>query len=224
MIDWGLVLESTKETILITFISTFLAYLVGLPLGVILNATSSKGVYPNRIFNSVLSIIVNVLRSIPCLIIVVLAMPISRAIFDRATGKWYTMIIPLFLTSFAYVARVVEQSLSEVDSGKFEAIRSLGASNSQLIFKVAIPESAPSLIVGLSVTMVSILGYTSFAYNIGAGGLISQIWTFYTRNTGNYASEWMFWIMIIFVVLIVQIVQEVGLFISRKIDKRRKLR
>lgn len=224
MIDWGLVLESTKETILITFISTFLAYLVGLPLGVILNATSSKGVHPNRIINSVLSIIVNVLRSIPCLIIVVLAMPISRAIFDRATGKWYTMIIPLFLTSFAYVARVVEQSLSEVDSGKFEAIRSLGASNSQLIFKVAIPESAPSLIVGLSVTMVSILGYTSFAYNIGAGGLISQIWTFYTRNTGNYASEWMFWIMIIFVVLIVQIVQELGLFISRKIDKRRKLR
>ena len=224
MIDWGLVLESTKETILITFISTFLAYLVGLPLGVILNATSSKGVHPNRILNSVLSIIVNVLRSIPCLIIVVLAMPISRAIFDRATGKWYTMIIPLFLTSFAYVARVVEQSLSEVDSGKFEAIRSLGASNSQLIFKVAIPESAPSLIVGLSVTMVSILGYTSFAYNIGAGGLISQIWTFYTRNTGNYASEWMFWIMIIFVVLIVQIVQELGLFISRKIDKRRKLR
>lgn len=224
MIDWGLVLESTKETILITFISTFLAYLVGLPLGVILNATSSKGVHPNRIINSVLSIIVNVLRSIPCLIIVVLAMPISRAIFDRATGKWYTMIIPLFLTSFAYVARVVEQSLSEVDSGKFEAIRSLGASNSQLIFKVAIPESAPSLIVGLSVTVVSILGYTSFAYNIGAGGLISQIWTFYTRNTGNYTSEWMFWIMIIFVVLIVQIVQELGLFISRKIDKRRKLR
>lgn len=224
MIDWGLVLESTKETILITFISTFLAYLVGLPLGVILNATSSKGVHPNRIINSVLSIIVNVLRSIPCLIIVVLAMPISRAIFDRATGKWYTMIIPLFLTSFGYVARVVEQSLSEVDSGKFEAIRSLGASNSQLIFKVAIPESAPSLIVGLSVTLVSILGYTSFAYNIGAGGLISQIWTFYTRNTGNYASEWMFWIMIIFVVLIVQIVQELGLFISRKIDKRRKLR
>lgn len=224
MIDWGLVLESTKETILITFISTFLAYLVGLPLGVILNATSSKGVHPNRIINSVLSIIVNVLRSIPCLIIVVLAMPISRAIFDRATGKWYTMIIPLFLTSFAYVARVVEQSLSEVDSGKFEAIRSLGASNSQLIFKVAIPESAPSLIVGLSVTVVSILGYTSFAYNIGAGGLISQIWTFYTRNTGNYASKWMFWIMIIFVVLIVQIVQELGLFISRKIDKRRKLR
>ena len=224
MIDWGLVLESTKETILITFISTFLAYLVGLPLGVILNATSPKGVHPNRIANSTLSIIVNVLRSIPCLIIVVLAMPISRAIFDRATGKWYTMIIPLFLTSFAYVARVVEQSLSEVDSGKFEAIRSLGASNSQLIFKVAIPESAPSLIVGLSVTMVSILGYTSFAYNIGAGGLISQIWTYYTRNTGNYASEWMFWIMIIFVVLIVQIVQELGLFISRKIDKRRKLR
>ena len=224
MIDWGLVLESIKETILITFISTFLAYLVGLPLGVILNATSSKGVHPNRIVNTVLSIIVNVLRSIPCLIIVVLAMPISRAIFDRATGKWYTMIIPLFLTSFAYVARVVEQSLSEVDSGKFEAIRSLGASNSQLIFKVAIPESAPSLIVGLSVTMVSILGYTSFAYNIGAGGLISQIWTYYTRNTGNYASEWMFWIMIIFVVLIVQIVQELGLFISRKIDKRRKLR
>ena len=157
MIDWNIVGEAIKETILITLISTTLAYLVGLPLGVVLNATSPKGVRPNKVINTILSVIVNVLRSIPCLIIVVLTMPISRAILGRATGAWYTMIIPLFLTSFAYVARVVEQSLSEVDTGKIEAIRSLGASNSQLIFKVSIPEAGPSLLVGLSVTMVSIL-------------------------------------------------------------------
>ena len=224
MIDLNIVGEAIKETILITLISTTLAYLVGLPLGVVLNATSPKGVRPNKVINTILSVIVNVLRSIPCLIIVVLTMPISRAILGRATGAWYTMIIPLFLTSFAYVARVVEQSLSEVDTGKIEAIRSLGASNSQLIFKVSIPEAGPSLLVGLSVTMVSILGYTSFAYNIAAGGLIAEIWSFYTKNTGNYTAEWMFWIMIIFVVIIVQVIQELGLFISRKIDKRRKLR
>jgi D-methionine transport system permease protein len=126
------------ETFLVVVISTFLSYLVGLPLGVLLNISSKEGIKPNKWLNRILGLIINVLRSIPCLIIIVLALPITRAIFGRGTGAWYIMIIPLFLTSFAYVARVVEQSLAEVDLGVIEAARSMGATNIQIIKTISI--------------------------------------------------------------------------------------
>lgn len=211
------------ETLGMTFISCAIAYLFGLPMGVLLNVTSSKGIMPCKWLNSILSIIINVLRSIPCLIIVVLLTTTVRGIFGRATGAWYTIIVPLVVTSFGFVSRMVEQSLSEVDRGKIEAIESLGATKFQIIMKVLLPETKASLISGLAVTLVSILGYTSFAYNIGAGGLIAGIWTFFSKNTGSYLSNPFFWIMIIFVVIIVQVIQETGLLISKKIDKRRIL-
>ena len=198
------------ETLGMTFISCALAYLFGLPMGILLNVTSSKGIMPCKWLNTILSLIINVLRSIPCLIIVVLLMQTGRDVFGKATGEWYTIIIPLFVTSFGFVSRMVEQSLSEVDNGKIEAVQSLGATRA-------------SLISGLAVTLVSILGYTSFAYNIGAGGLIAGIWKFYSKNTGDYLSEPFFWIMIVIVILIVQGIQELGLLISKKIDKRRIL-
>ena len=211
------------ETLGMTFISCAIAYLFGLPMGVLLNVTSSKGIMPCKWLNSILSIIINVLRSIPCLIIVVLLTTTVRGIFGRATGAWYTIIVPLVVTSFGFVSRMVEQSLSEVDRGKIEAIESLGATKFQIIMKVLLPETKASLISGLAVTLVSILGYTSFAYNIGAGGLIAGIWTFFSKNTGSYLNNPFFWIMIIFVVIIVQVIQETGLLISKKIDKRRIL-
>ena len=211
------------ETLGMTFISCAIAYLFGLPMGVLLNVTSSKGIMPCKWLNSILSVIINVLRSIPCLIIVVLLTSTVRGIFGRATGAWYTIIVPLVVTSFGFVSRMVEQSLSEVDRGKIEAIESLGATKFQIIMKVLLPETKASLISGLAVTLVSILGYTSFAYNIGAGGLIAGIWTFFSKNTGSYLSNPFFWIMIIFVVIIVQVIQETGLLISKKIDKRRIL-
>ena len=212
------------ETIGMTFISTIIAYLIGMPIGIILNITASGGLNPNKWVNKILGIIVNILRSIPCLIIVVILMPVVRSIFGKATGAWYTMIIPLLVASFGYVARMVEQSLSEVSSGKIEAVKSLGASNFQIIYKVLIPEAKSSLISGLAVVLVSILGYTSFAYNIGAGGLISGIWIYYSRNTGSYLESWYFWILIIIVIIIVQIIQEAGLKIAKKIDRRKMLR
>lgn len=211
------------ETLGMTFISCAIAYLFGLPMGVLLNVTSSKGIMPCKWLNSILSIIINVLRSIPCLIIVVLLTSTVRGIFGRATGAWYTIIVPLVVTSFGFVSRMVEQSLSEVDRGKIEAIESLGATKFQIIMKVLLPETKASLISGLAVTLVSILGYTSFAYNIGAGGLIAGIWTFFSKNTGSYLSNPFFWIMIVLVVIIVQVIQETGLLISKKIDKRRIL-
>lgn len=119
---------------------------------------------------------------------------------------------------------MVEQSLAEVPAGEIEAVRSLGATDFQLIIKVLLPEAKASLITGVAVVAVSILGYSSFAYNIGAGGLISGIYTYYTRNTGNYLASWQFWLLIVIVVIIVQLVQEAGLKIAKKTDKRRTLK
>ena len=106
------------ETLGMTFISCGLAYLLGLPMGILLNVTSKKGIMPCKWLNSILSLVINILRSIPCLIIVVLLMQTVRDIFGRATGEWYAIIIPLFVTSFGFVSRMVEQSLAEVDNGK----------------------------------------------------------------------------------------------------------
>ena len=223
MIEGYNVLKAFYETVLMTVISTSLAYLVGLPLGVLLNITSKNGLRPNKLINTILGIIVNFLRSIPCLILTVILIPLNRSIFGTASGSFYTMIIPLFFSSFAYVSRIVEQSLNEVDNGEIEAIRSLGASDFFIIRKVLLVEARSSLVLGIGVTLVNVIGYTSFAYNLGAGGLISQIWSYYTKHTSDFTSTFLFWFLIILVVLIVQLFQELSLFISKKIDKRRKL-
>ncbi len=209
------------ETILMTVIATGCTYIIGIPLGLILNITSSKGICQNRIVNILLSTIVNILRSIPCLIVVVLMMPMVRSIFGVGTGRWYTILIPLIFTSIGFVSRMVEQSLRDVDYGKIEAVKSLGATNFQIITKVLLPEARASLIGGVAVVMVSIIGYTSFAYNIGAGGLIAGLWQFYAKNPGNYLKEPIFWVLIIIIVILVWLIQEFGLFISKKLDKRR---
>ncbi|MCI1735500.1 MAG: ABC transporter permease subunit [Bacilli bacterium] len=214
----------TWETMLMTFLSTALSYLVGLPLGVLLSATSKNGIHPRRILNTVLGVIVNFLRSIPCLILIVVLLPVSRAIVGRGTGEWYTMIIPLFFSSFAFVARLVEQSLSDVDAGEVEAVRSLGANDWQLITKVILPEARSSLLMGVAVTLVNVIGYTAFAYNIGAGGLISQIYNFYVGHTPDFLTYGVFWVMIVLVVVLVQVIQEAGLFLAKKLDKRRKIK
>lgn len=216
--------EITYETLLMTIISTFLAYLIGLPLGVLLKVTGKNGLHENKILNSIVGIIVNFLRSVPCLILTVILLPLNRIILGRGTGTWYTMIIPLFFSTFAYVARIVEQSLNDVDNGEIEAIKSMGASNFFLIRKVLLPEARSSLILGVSITLVNVLGYTSFAYNIGAGGIISEIWSYYAHNTSTFTTSWIFWLMIVIVVILVGILQETGLFLSKKFDKRRKIR
>lgn len=224
MVDNVNIWKATYSTILMTLISTALAYLVGLPLGILLNVTGKNGIHKNRILNLILGFIVNFLRSVPCLILTVILIPLNRIIVGRGSGKWYTMVIPLFFSTFAYVARIVEQSLSDVDNGEIEAIRSLGASDYQIITKVIVPEARPSLLMGVAVTLVNVIGYTSFAYNIGAGGLISEVWSFYSRHTADFLSRFVFWLMIFIVVVLVQLIQELGLYLTKRIDKRRKIR
>jgi D-methionine transport system permease protein len=140
-------LLQTLQTLGVVLISTLLAYIVGVPLGILLNTSSKDGIRPNKALNFILGLIINIVRSIPCLIIIVIALPLTRSVFGRGTGAWYVLIIPLFLSSFAYVARVVELSLAEVDKGVVEAARSMGASDFQIISKVLLKESRSSLMV-----------------------------------------------------------------------------
>lgn len=214
----------TGETLTMTFLSTLFAYILGLPCGVLLNVTSKNGIKPCKWINFIVGLIVNVLRSVPCLIVIVLCIPWTRAWFGKGTGEWFTIIIPMTVCAFGLVSRMVEQSLAEVPAGEIEAVKSLGATDFQLITKVILPEAKASLITGVAVVAVSVLGYTSFAYNIGAGGLVSGIYTFYSRNTGDYLSSAFFWILIVIVVVIVQLIQEAGLKIAKLTDKRRTLK
>ena len=217
------VMIAFAETLLMTGISVVLAYLVGLPLGLLLYATGKNGLIKNKVLNNIIGGIVNILRSIPCLLLIVLLMPLTRLVLRFGTGHWYSIIIPLFFASFPFVARLVEQSLSEVDAGTIEASKSLGASNFQIMKKVLLVEARPSLIGGVAVAAVSILGYTAFAFDISAGGLIAKAYSIYTQNT---ADPWNYKIclLIVLIVVIVQVIQETGLYISRKIDKRRKVK
>ena len=214
----------TGETLAMTFLSTLFAYILGLPCGVLLNMTSKNGIKPCKWINFIVGLIVNVLRSVPCLIVIVLCIPWTRAWFGKGTGEWFTIIIPMTVCAFGLVSRMVEQSLAEVPAGEIEAVKSLGATDFQLITKVILPEAKASLITGVAVVPVSVLGYASFAYNIGAGGLVSGIYTFYSRNTGDYLSSAFFWVLIVIVVIIVQLIQEAGLKIAKLTDKRRTLK
>lgn len=204
-----------------TLIATALAYLVGLPLGVLLYNTGKKGLHPNRVINFIIGVLVNVLRSIPCLILIIILIPLTRGVFGRATGQWYTMIIPLFFASFAYVSRVVESSLNEVDQGVIEAAKSMGASSWQIIWKVLIRESRSSLLNGVCIVTISVLGYTAFAYDFGAGGLIARAYSIYHNSPMTYLSRPEIWVILILIVAVVQIIQEAGLLLAKKTDKRR---
>lgn len=215
------ILKMVGETVGTTLIATLFAYLLGLPVGVLLNVTKKTGLKPRTWVNTLVGLVVNILRSIPCLIVIVICIPATRVLFGIGTGEWYTILIPLTICAFGFVARMVEQSLAEVSLGKIEAAKALGATNFQIVTKVLLPEARASLATGVAVVAVSVLGYTSFAYNIGAGGLISAIYTYYTRHTGDYMTSALFWILIVLTVLIVQGIQELGLFVAKKIDKRK---
>lgn len=218
--NWIQLLEALKDTLLMTVISTAIAYVIGLPIGVLLYITGKKGLVPNPIVNTIVGTIVNIFRSIPCLLLIIILIPVTNVIFGKGSwsGNWYSMIVPLVFASFAFIARMVEQSLSEVNTGVIEAARSLGANDFQIIMKVLLSEAKPSLISGFAVTVVSIIGYTSFAGYIAGGGLIVEAF-----NLGYWGTNKLgMWICILFVVLVVQLIQEGGLLISKKIDKRRK--
>ncbi len=205
------------ETLYLTFVSTFIAYLIGIPLGVLLNITSKNGIHPNKWINVPLGFIVNVFRSMPFIVLMVALLPISDLIVGKTYGN-EAMIITLIIAAAPYIARMVESSLKEVEYGVVEAASSMGASNWQIITKVLLPEAKPSLIVGAVISIVTVLGYSAMSSTIAGGGL-GAIAIVYGHQRLN---DDVIWFCVILIIIIVQIIQELGMYISRKIDKRIK--
>ena len=212
----ALIVQGTFETLYMTLASTLLAYLIGLPMGVLLVTSDSEGIVPMRLLNQVLNIVVNITRSIPFLILLIAVIPLTRLITGTSIGSTAT-IVPLVIAAAPFIARLVESSIKEVDYGIIEASLSMGASPMQVVTKVMIPEAKPSLIIGAAIATTTILGYSAMAGIVGGGGLgdIAIRFGYYRYETG------MMVITVVLLVLIVQLFQEVGMKIAQKQDRRK---
>ncbi len=213
----SMLMEGTMDTLYMTFTATFVAYIFGLPIGILAEITRKNGIYPILPLNKILDAIINLGRSIPFIILLVAVMPVTRAVVGTTLGP-KAATVPLIIGSVPFVARLVENSLRELDSGVIEAARAMGANVKEIIFKVMIPETLPSLILGMSLATITLVGYTAMAGTIGAGGLgdIAIRYGYY-----RYQTDVMI-ITIILLVIFVQGIQSFGQFISKAIDKRGK--
>ena len=212
---WLMMAQGLWETFYMVLFSVLLSYLIGLPLGLILAVSDSEGLRPSPALNKVLGTIVNLLRSVPFLIMVFLLTGLTRFIVGTTVGS-PAMIVPLVISAFPFVARLVEGSAREVDRGILEASVSMGASTWQIIVKVILPECKPSLINGATVATTTILGYSAMAGIVGAGGLgsIAINYGYYRRVPVTM------WVSVIILVLLVQVIQEAGNRIANRTDKR----
>lgn len=211
----GLIQLGIWETVYMTLISSAFAYLIGLPLGVILNVTDKKGIAPHPKLNSVLGFVVNFFRSIPFIILMVAMLPVAKFLVGTMIGN-KAVIVMLIVAAAPYVARMVESSLNEVNVGVIEAAQSMGASNFEIICKVLVPEAKPALITGAAISVVTILGYSAMAATIGGTGL-GQIAIIYGHQRSN---DDITWICVFLIWVIVQVIQELGRYIAVKTDKR----
>ena len=210
-------LDATQETLYMTLWASLAAYLVGLPLGVLLVVTRKGGIMPAPTFNAVLGVVINFLRSIPFIIMLALLFPVTRAVMGTAIGT-KSIIFPLFVSAFPYIARMVESSLDEVDGGIIEAAQSMGSTNWQLIYKVLLPEAIPSLISGAAISITTILGYTAMASAAGGGGLGALA---IVKGLNIRKMDVMYSASILLVVL-VQIITVFGGRITRRLDHKKR--
>jgi D-methionine transport system permease protein len=198
-------------------ISTFLSYVVGLPLGVILVTTSEGHILENKGFNQVLGSIVNAVRSIPFIIFLILIIPLTRLIVGTSIGT-IASIVPLTLAAIPFVARLVETSLKEIEWGLIEAALSMGANAWQVISKVLLPEAMPSLNLGVAITTINLVGYSAMAGIVGGGGLGTLAYYYGYQRYENG----IMWITVIVLVILVQLVQMLGDSLAAKISNRRR--
>ena len=215
LINDGTILSGVWETVYMTVLSTAIAYLLGLPLGILLNITDKNGLKPIVWLNKILGFTVNVLRSIPFIILMVAMLPVAKLVVGTSLGN-KAMIVMLVIAAAPYIARMVESSLKEIDGGVIEAAKSMGASDFQIITKVFLPEAKPSLIVGAVISTVTVLGYSAMAATIGGTGL-GQIAVVYGYQ--RFKQD-IIWVSVVLIVVIVQIIQEFGMLVARKTDRR----
>lgn len=203
------------QTLIMVFASTFIAIVLGLPLGVILTITRKDGLCKNLKIYSVLDKIINILRSFPFIILVIVVFPLSRILVGKAYGT-AAMIIPLSISAAPFVARLMEGYFNQIDKGIIEAAKSVGSTNMQIITRVLIPEAMPMIVNGITMTLINVVGYSAMAGAIGGGGLgdIAIRYGYQMRD------EVILWSTVVLIILIVQIVQVIGNRIEKKIDRR----
>jgi len=207
--------QETMRSLFMTVLATVGAYLLGMPLGILLSVTDKDGIKPVGSLNWFLGFIINVMRAVPFLILVVVVIPVTRFIIGTSLG-YRAMTLTLVIASFAFVARLVENSIKEVDKGVIEAAKSMGASTFQIIYKVLIPEAKPSLVLGAAIAATTILGFSAMAGILGGDGL-----GFVAITYGYYRGQRdIMWIPVILLILLVMIGQLAGNLISKRIDKR----
>lgn len=210
-----LVWSSTQQTLVMVALSTVFSTILGFPIGVLLHVTDkeeSGGIIPHPMFCAVLGRIVNILRSFPFMILMIVLMPLSRLILGRAIGTMAT-VIPLSIAAAPFVARVIESSLKEVDPGVVQAAKAMGSTNWQIIRKVLIPEALPSLVSGITLTIINLIGYSAMAGAIGGGGLGDLAIRYgYQRFRPAYMVA-----AVIVIIVLVELIQFVGDRISKRL-------
>ena len=210
-----MILNGILETLYMTVVSTVCGYIFGLPMGVLLCVSDKDGLKPNAVLYKILDIIANIVRSIPFLILLILLIPFTRFILGKSYGSTAT-IVPLTVAAIPFIARMVESSLKEVDSGVIEAATAMGAGNMRIIFKVLLVEARTSLITGATIAIGTILGYSAMAGAVGGGFGDIPV------RSGYYRSQTDIMIVtVILLIVIVQIFQSVGMLIANKLDRRR---
>ena len=211
-----MILQGLWETVIIVGVSTFFGYILGLPLGVVLAVTDKDGIKPHPVLYKILDVITNILRSVPFIILLVVLIPLTRAIVGKSYGTAAT-IVPLVIAAAPFIGRMVESSIKEVDHGVIEAAQSMGAGTFKIIWNVLLAEARTSLLVGVTIAFGTILGYSAMAGAVGGGGLGSIAIRYgYNRWQPN-----ILWPCVIILVLLVQFFQVLGMKISRDLDRRR---
>ena len=210
----SMLVKETWRTLYMVGLSSLISYLIGIPLGVALVVTDKDGIRPVPLFNKVAGVIVNLLRSVPFIILLAMVMPLTRAIVGKTIGA-NAAVVPLVIAAFPYISRMVEASLKEIDAGVIEAAKSMGASTWQIIFKVLLPESKPSLLVGAAISITTILGYSAMAGCVGAG--LGDVAIRYGYH--RYQADMML-VTVVILVIIAQLIQEIFTRSSRRSDKR----
>ena len=211
-----MLLEGIRDTLYMTLMSTVIGYVIGLPMGILLAVTDRDGIRPNAVIYKLLDVTANLIRSVPFLILLIVLIPFTRFVVGKSYGPTAT-IVPLVIAAAPYIARMVESSLKEVDAGVIEAARSMGASDFAVITRVMLVEARTSLIVGATISLGTILGYSAMAGTVGGGGLGDIAIRYgYTR--------WQTDIMVVTVILLVilfQIFQTAGMKLASRLEKRK---
>ena len=211
-----MMLEGVRDTLFMTLLSTFFGYVLGLPWGIVLAVTDKSGIRPNAVVYRILDVAANILRSIPFLILLILVLPLTRAIVGKSTGAAAT-IVPLTIAAAPFIGRMIESSIKEVDHGVVEAAQSMGAGTLTIIWKVLLVEARTSILVGVTIAIGTILGYSAVAGVVGGGGLgdIAMRYGYYRYETLIMIAS------VVLLVVLVQIFQTLGMRLSVKLDKRK---